>query len=75
MAETPRLQTRIDARTVDRGRRRAAKVYAEVNIAHLARAGLVAIARGMVSDDDLRACLEAAALVPGPTGPRMRGET
>jgi hypothetical protein len=75
MPETPRLQTRIDAAAVDAGRRRAAAVLGHpVNIAHLARAGIVAIARGYVADADLAACLEAAELVPGPTGPRMRGE-
>jgi hypothetical protein len=75
MPETPRLQTRIDARTVNTGTARALRVYGrKVNIAHLARAGIVAIARGAVSDEDLAACLEAAELLPGPTGPRMRGE-
>jgi hypothetical protein len=76
MPETPRLQTRIDGAVVDQGRARCAALLGHrINIAHLARAGMVAIARGYVADEDLKACLEAAELVPGPTGPRMRSET
>lgn len=75
MAETPRLQTRISAELVDAGRRRAAEALGhDINIAHLARAGIVAIARGYVGRGELLDALEAAELVPGPTGPRMRAE-
>lgn len=75
MPETPRLQTRIDGKLVDAGRRRCARVIGhDVDIAHLARAGIVAIARGYVTDPQLLDALDASQLRPGPTGPRMKSE-